>query len=139
MQQAPDAITAIAFQGKDGDHRMSNENTSLGKIQISAQAIASIAYQAVQRSYGVVGLASKNIADGLAHAIVHDPTHGIDVNYEDDVINIDIFIIIEYGTRIKSVATSVANTVRYQVEKSLGLPVNEINVHVQGLRISGEE
>ena len=119
---------------------MKNEKGPLGDIQISKQAIATIAFQAVQRSYGVVGLASKNIADELAHAIVKDPTHGIDVEYKDKVINIDIYIIIEYGTRIKSVAASVANTVRYQVEKSLGIPVNEINIHVQGLRISnGEE
>jgi uncharacterized alkaline shock family protein YloU len=118
---------------------MTKENTPLGDIQISKQAIATIAFQAVQRSYGVVGLASKNIADELAHAIVKDPTHGIDVDYKNKEINIDIYIIIEYGTRIKSVAASVANTVRYQVEKSLGLPVNEINIHVQGLRISNDE
>ena len=118
---------------------MTKENTPMGDIQISKQAIATIAYQAVQRSYGVVGLASKNIADELAHALVKDPTHGIDVEYKDQEINIDIFIIIEYGTRIKSVAASVANTVRYQVEKSLGIPVNEINIHVQGLRISNGE
>ena len=115
---------------------MKKDNTPLGDIQISKQAIATIAYQAVQRSYGVVGLASKNIADELAHAIVKDPTHGIDVEYKNKEINIDIYIIIEYGTRIKSVAASVANTVRYQVENSLGVPVNEINIHVQGLRIS---
>ncbi len=42
----------------------------------------------------------------------------------------------EYGTRINSVAESVANTVRYQVEKALGLRVNAINVHVAGLRVS---
>ncbi len=118
---------------------MKKEKATLGDIQISKQAIATITFQAVQRSYGVVGLASKNIADELAHAIVKDPTHGIDVEYKDKVINIDIYIIIEYGTRIKSVAASVANTVRYQVEKSLGIPVNEINIHVQGLRISNEE
>jgi uncharacterized alkaline shock family protein YloU len=118
---------------------MKKEKALLGDIQISKQAIATITYQAVQRSYGVVGLAPKNIADELAHAIVKDPTHGIDVEYKDKVINIDVYIIIEYGTRIKSVAASVANTVRYQVEKSLGIPVNEINVHVQGLRISNEE
>ena len=118
---------------------MKKEKGPLGVIQISKQAIATIAFQAVQRSYGVVGLASKNIADELAHAIVKDPTHGIDVEYKDKVINIDTYIIIEYGTRIKSVAASVANTVRYQVEKSLGIPVNEINIHVQGLRISNEE
>ena len=118
---------------------MIKENASKGDIQISKQAIATLAFQAVQRSYGVVGLASKNIADELAHVIVKDPTHGIDVEYKNKEINIDIFIIVEYGTRIKSVAASVANTVRYQVENSLGLPVNEINVHVQGLRISNGE
>ncbi len=118
---------------------MKKGNTPLGDIQISKQAIATIAYQAVQRSYGVVGLASKNIANELAHAIVKDPTHGIDVEHKDNEINIDIYIIIEYGTRIKSVAASVANTVSYQVEKSLGIPVNEINIHVQGLRISNGE
>jgi len=118
---------------------MTKENTSKGDIQISKQAIATIAFQAVQRSYGVVGLASKNIADELAHALVKDPTHGIDVDYKNQEINIDIYIIIEYGTRIKSVAASVANTVRYQVESSLGLPVNEINIHVQVLRISNGE
>jgi uncharacterized alkaline shock family protein YloU len=118
---------------------MNKENANFGDIQISKQAIATIAFQAVQRSYGVVGLASKNIADELAQVIVKDPTHGIDVEYKNNEINIDIYIIIEYGTRIKSVAASVANTVRYQVENSLGLPVNEINIHVQGLRISNGE
>jgi len=115
---------------------MNEEFDPQGNIHISKQTIATIAYQAVQRTYGVVGLASKNIVDGLTNALVKDPTHGIDVIYQDDLINIDLYIIIEYGTRIKSVAASVANTVRYQVEKTLGLPVNEINVHVQGLRIS---
>jgi uncharacterized alkaline shock family protein YloU len=115
---------------------MTDNKQSMGDVQISKQAIATIAFQAVQRSYGVVGLSSRNIADELAHAIVKDPTHGIDVEYRDNQINIDIYIIIEYGTRIKSVAASVANTVRYQVENALGLPVNEINIHVQGLRIS---
>jgi uncharacterized alkaline shock family protein YloU len=118
---------------------MKKENTPIGDIEISKQAIASIAFQAVQQSYGVVGLAAKNIADELANAIVKDPTHGIDVEYKNNQINIDIYIIIEYGTRIKSVAASVANTVRYQVENALGLPVSEINVHVQGLRVSNGE
>jgi uncharacterized alkaline shock family protein YloU len=29
--------------------------------------------------------------------------------------------------------------VRYHVEKALGMPVNAINVHVQGLRISNDD
>ena len=112
---------------------MTNETTPIGSINVSPRAIATIAYQSALRSYGVVGMASKNIVDGIANAIAKDPTHGIEVHYDGQQIDIDIYIIVEYGTRIKSVAHSVANTVRYHVEKSLGLPMNEINVHVQGL------
>ena len=118
---------------------MSEDINPLGSIHISARAIATIAYQATIKSYGVVGLASKNIVDGLAHLIVKDPTHGIEVHYEDGQVDIDIYIIVQYGTRIKSVANSVVNTVRFNVEKSLGLPINNINVHVQGMRINGPD
>jgi uncharacterized alkaline shock family protein YloU len=113
---------------------MGEETTSLGGIHISPGAVATIAYHATLQSYGVVGLAPKNIADGIVNAITRDPTHGISVNYNGE--DIDIHIIVEYGTRINSVAESVANTVRFQVEKALGLKVNTINVHVAGLRVS---
>jgi uncharacterized alkaline shock family protein YloU len=73
---------------------------------------------------------------GIAQVIVRDPTYGVTVSYDGDCIDIDLFIIIEYGTRIKTVASSVMNTVRYHVEKALGMPVNNVNVHVRGLRIS---
>ena len=115
---------------------MGEETTSLGGIHISPGAVATIAYHATLQSYGVVGLAPKNIADGIVNAITRDPTHGISVSYNGEDIDIEIHIIVEYGTRINSVAESVANTVRYHVEKALGLRVNTINVHVAGLRVS---
>jgi len=115
---------------------MTNDKFSLGNIQISPKAIATIAYHAAEQSYGVVGMASKNLVDGFANLLIKDPTRGVDVHYDGEQINIDMYIIVEYGTRIKSVAASVANTVRFNVEKAIGLPVNEVNVHVQGLRIS---
>jgi uncharacterized alkaline shock family protein YloU len=119
---------------------MSKDANPLGSINISARAIATIAYQAAIESYGVVGLAPKNLMDGLSQKLVNDPTHGIEVHYDDnEEINIDIYIVVQYGTRIKSVANSVANTVRFKVEKSIGLSINEVNVHVQGLRIDGSE
>ena len=115
---------------------MTDELTPIGSIHVSPKAIATIAYQAVIESYGVVGMSSKNLVNGLAHVLVKDPTRGVEVHFETDQIDIDLYIVVEYGTRIKSVASSVANTVRYNVEKTLGLPVNQVNVHVQGLRVS---
>ena len=115
---------------------MTDEKTPLGSIHVSPRAIASIAYHAALQSYGVVGLASKNLVNGLTQALVKDPTKGVEVAYDGRQINIELYVIIEYGTRIKSVANSVSNAVRFQVEKALGMRVNEVNVHVRGLRIS---
>jgi len=115
---------------------MTDETNPLGSIHISPRAIASIACHATLQSYGVVGLTSKNIVGGLAQVLVRDPRYGVEVHYDGKNINIDLYVIIEYGTRITSVASSVSNTVRFQVEKVLGMPINEINVHIRGLRVS---
>jgi uncharacterized alkaline shock family protein YloU len=115
---------------------MTGETTLLGTISISPKAIATIVSHAAVQSYGVVGMASKNFVDGLAHALAYDPSHGVEVDASQDEITVDLYIIVEYGTRISSVATSVANSVRYQVERALGMPLNAVNVHVQGLRVS---
>jgi uncharacterized alkaline shock family protein YloU len=118
---------------------MGEETTSLGRIHISPNAIATIAYHATLESYGVVGLAPMNIADGLVKTITREPSRGVSVRYNGEDIDIELHIIVEYGTRINSVAESVANTVRFHVEKALGLRVNTINVHVAGLRVSNTD
>ncbi|KAF0108174.1 MAG: hypothetical protein FD146_1188 [Anaerolineaceae bacterium] len=115
---------------------MGEETTTLGSIHISPNAVASIAYHAALQSYGVVGLAPKNLAEGLTATITREPAHGISVHYNDEEVNIDVHIVVEYGTRITSVANSVANSVRFHVEKALGMPIHTVNVHIQGLRVS---
>lgn len=118
---------------------MGEETTSLGGIHISPNAVATIAYHATLESYGVVGLAPKNLADGIVASITREPSRGVSVHYRGEDIDIDIHVIIEYGTRIAAVADSVAHSVRFHVEKALGLKVNTVNVHVAGLRVSNTD
>lgn len=118
---------------------MGEETTNLGGIHISPHAVATIAHQAVLESYGVVGLAPMNLADGIVRSITREPSKGVAVQYNGEDIDIEVHIIVEYGTRINSVAESVKNTIRFHVEKALGLKVNSVNVHVAGLRISNND
>ena len=118
---------------------VSEEQTPLGSIDISPSAIASIAAQVVTQSYGVVGLSNKNFANGVARALSGDAHRGVEVHIDDDRIEIDMFVVVEYGTRIKQVAASVQNQVRFNVEKALGRRVTAVNVHVQGLRVSNTD
>jgi uncharacterized alkaline shock family protein YloU len=108
----------------------------LGRVTVSDRAIATVASRAALGTYGVVGMSSRNLADGIAQLLVRDPHRGIEVRTEGGSIHIDAYIIVEYGTRVSAVAGSVANSVRYQVEQMVGLPVAAVGVHVQDLRVS---
>ncbi|MGD9099259.1 MAG: Asp23/Gls24 family envelope stress response protein [Anaerolineae bacterium] len=118
---------------------MSTAETNLGRIVVSPTAIASIASRAVSSTYGVVGVAPKNLAKEVAHIFQRDARHGVDVRIQDDQIIIDVHVIVEYGTRIASVTNSIMNVVKFNVERALGVPVAQVNVHVAGLRISNTD
>ena len=113
--------------------------TTNSKIQISTQAIATLAAHSAVRSYGIVGMAAKNVVAGIAATVTGDPHKGINIQLSADAIKIDLYVIVEYGTRISVVARSVANMVKFNIEKSTNLPVTEVNVYVQGLRVSNPD
>lgn len=112
-------------------------DTNLGKVEVSPHAIATIAGHAIASCYGVVGMASTTLKDGLAEILQQENySRGVKVHLVDGQIVIDLYVVIEYGVRISEVAHNIMSGVRYAVERSLGLPVAQVNVHVQGLHIS---
>ena len=117
-----------------------SEDSTLGKVEVSPRAIASIASEAVLRCYGVVGMAGVTLRDGIAELLqVGASYRGVEVRLLDDRVAIDLYVVVEYGTRISEVAQNVMQNVKFSVERALGMPVAEVNVHVQGLRISNSD
>lgn len=107
-----------------------------GKIEVAPAAIASIVSEAVQTCYGVVGTVPKNLAMGLVDILSADRKRGVEVQVRKGEIIVDLYVVVEYGTRVSSVAESIKHVVKYQVEKALELPVANVNVHIQALRVS---
>ncbi len=106
----------------------------VGRIEISPHAIATIAGDAVLQCYGVVGMASKNLIGGVADLLQPQRwRRGVEVRVHDDTVTVDLYVVIQYGTRISEVAHGVMHSVKYALEQSLGIPITEVNVHVQGL------
>ena len=119
---------------------MPTKDEPIGTIDISTATIATIANQSVNQCYGVVGMASKNLVNGIAHLLAWDGgRRGIEIFVENEEIVIDVYVIVEYGVRIRTVAESIQSTVKYHVEKAVGLPVRDVNVYVQGLRMNREK
>ncbi len=113
-----------------------NIQSDLGLITIENEVIAKIAGSAALECYGIVGMAAKSVRDGLTHLLKRESlTKGIEVEVvEDNVINITLHIIVEYGTSIPAIGETVASTVKYRIEENLGLYANEIVVCVDGIR-----
>lgn len=106
-----------------------------GKIEVAPRAIATIAADAVSRSYGIVGMAPHTLREGVAQVLRQQDAHkGVEVRFNGDDVTIDLYVIVEYGTRIAEVARNAQETVRYAIERALGTPVAHVNVRVQGLR-----
>lgn len=108
----------------------------LGKVEVSPEAIATIAAQAViEKAYGVVGLASRRLRNGRAEMLRPEHYHdGIQIRFEGDQIILDLYVIVAYGIRVSEVAHNIMSNVKFEVERHLGRPVAEVNVNVQGLQ-----
>jgi uncharacterized alkaline shock family protein YloU len=115
------------------------KDSGLGQIEISPHAIMDLASQVVLECYGVVNVVSKDLASDIIERLPFDNhQRGVDVHIENDQIVIDLYVVIEYGTRIITVARNIQSAVKYSLEKALGMPVAAVNVHVQDLRISAD-
>src|SRR4051794_6479879 len=102
---------AGAPQGKETDAQPASHPQ--GKIEVSPRAIAHVASRAAQRSYGVVGLAPRHARPGWAELLRREEAHkGVDVNFAVDKVTIDLYVVIEYGTRISEVARNIMSNVK---------------------------
>ncbi len=110
--------------------------TELGEIVISKEVIALLAGMAAVECYGIVGMASGRLRDGIAELLKRENiSRGIKAHTEGDRLVIELNVIVGYGTKISEVGQNVVEKVRYVVENLTGLKVNEVKINVQGVRV----
>ena len=110
-------------------------NTQMGEVLIDTDVIAKYAGSVAVECFGIVGMASVNMKDGLVKLLKRDSlTHGISVELKDNKITLDFHVIVVYGVNISSVADNLISTVKYQVEEFTGLEIEKINIYVEGVR-----
>jgi len=110
--------------------------TEDGVIIIENEVIARIAGQAAMECYGIVGMAAKNVKDGIFQLLKKESlTKGIKLSVNENKINLEFHIIVEYGTNISAIAENAISAVKYKIEEYLGLRADQINIFVEGIRV----
>ena len=108
---------------------------SLGQIVISKEVIAILAGNAAMECYGLVGMASRRMSDGLTEFLGRENFgKGVEVKMSEDELSVDLYIIVQYGTKINEVANNVIDKVDFILKNTLGFSPDKINIIVHGVR-----
>lgn len=111
-------------------------NSALGAIVIDTNVIATYAGSVAVECFGIVGMASVNMKDGLVKLLKKENLErGINVRIQDNKITLDFHVIVSYGVSISAVANNLLDNVKYKLEAFTGMEVEKINVFVEGVRV----
>ena len=116
-----------------------NKKTKYGQINISDNAIATLAGTTVNECYGVVGMISKNyLVDGYSALLKKENySKGVVIKNSKEGIQIEVYVIISYGVKTSEVVLGMQQRVKYSLENTLNIDIDNVNVHVEGIVING--
>ena len=115
------------------EYKISND---LGLITISEDVLLKVAGYAALECYGIVAMSSKRAKDGFVEWLGKENlTKGVQVNITEAGIDIDLFIIVEYGISIVEVCNIIKPQVCYKIENMTGAKVRRVNISVEGIRV----
>ncbi|MGL4990385.1 MAG: Asp23/Gls24 family envelope stress response protein [Sarcina sp.] len=107
-----------------------------GHVTFADDVLSKIIGLSTMECYGVVGMVSKSATEGLWELMkIENLSKGVKINHKDDKLTIELFIMVEYGTKISVIANNIIQKVKYNVENYTGLKVSAITVNVQAVRV----
>lgn len=107
-----------------------------GTISISNAVIANLAGYTATQCYGVVGMCAKTGKDGIWGLLKKENMDkGIKVRTDNGVIDIALYIIVEYGLNISTIGETIRKSVKYNVEKLTGMEVSSVQVNIESVRV----
>ena len=103
-----------------------------GRSFVTRRAIVDVVRTATLGSYGVTGFAGGPLGRLLARLDLAQP--GVDVRL-DGGVDIELDLDVALGVPVAEVARQVDSAIRYALDRSLGLEVRRLVIHVDGLRV----
>lgn len=113
---------------------MIHYQTRFGTVTVSNDYFAKLIGKAVNSCYGVSSMVAKG-PQWLRSKITKKQyiDTGIVVKGNIDRINVDLHITVMFGVNINAIAQSIVHKVKYVVEDSTGIAVDNVTVHVDGM------
>ena len=108
----------------------------IGTIYISEDVLLKVVGYAALECYGIVAMSSERAKDGLVEWLGRENlSKGVQVRMVEDQLDVDLFIVVEYGISVAEVCKTIVEQVKYKLESMTGVKVRRVNISVEGIRI----
>ncbi len=108
----------------------------MGTIFISEDVLLKVIGYAALECYGIVAMSSKRAKDGFVEWLGRENlSRGVQVRMVNDQLDVDLFIVVEYGISVAEVCKTIVEVVRYKLESMTGVKVRSVNINVEGIRV----
>lgn len=115
------------------EFKIKNDN---GTIFISEEVMLKVIGYAALECYGIVAMSSKRAKDGIVEWLGRENlSKGVQIRAVDDMIDVEMFIVVEYGISVSAACTGIKEVVKYKLESMTGIKVRNINITVEGIRV----
>jgi uncharacterized alkaline shock family protein YloU len=107
-----------------------------GFLHISTDVFTSISGYAATNCFGVKGMASRSMQDGIVQLLRRENlAKGVKVSSpaEGNTVDITLHIVVEHGINIPEICRSIMQEVRYNVEKITGVKVHSVNICIDSI------
>ena len=106
--------------------------------QITEEEITALVCDAVMSVDGIYTLGANMSAAAITRNLLsrENKAKGVHLISGEDGWIIDIYVVVNYGTRIPEAAWNVQKKVSESLQSASGLTTKEINIHVQGVHVA---
>ena len=110
----------------------------IGKINIAEELIATIAGYAAMENYGIIGMCARTAGDAFVELFGRDSMQkGVKIDKIGDAeVDVTLHVALQYGVSLPAVAENTQKNVRYRIEHMTGIPVRNVNIYVESIRVS---
>ncbi len=135
-----EAAEEVTVEPEAPAEKQTEDEETIGNIKISVEVVSTIAGIAASEIHGVSCMYT-SFVDGVAQRLgaKRNNTKGVRVDMSSNSVNIDLYIVVDYGIKIPELAWEIQENVKNSVETMTGLKVSKINIHIEGINFDTDK
>lgn len=111
---------------------VAEEDKEKDNVTYKKNVVISIVSLATQEINGIASI-SRNSVSAIKSAFSKNINRGIIVDFDNNLVHIDVFVNVKFGYSVKDVAFRVQENIKSSVESMTEFKVDSVNVHVVGV------